>query len=171
MYTLPSWVLGIDLALLIVAAFLINRGGAIRDTDVDLEPIESKLDLMETRLVRLEKHHKDLSKLQMSIDGLKNNLSKRLDQLSGELDKLKGEIKNAKEKTVVSIPSKERESQSNVMRYHKVSYGESLYRIGRRYGISISELCRLNNLDRKKPIYPGQRLKVGFSGSEKGEGR
>jgi anti-anti-sigma factor len=158
------------LALFVVAVFLINRV-PIKATGVDLAPLQSKLDLLETRLVRLEEHYKDFSQVQMNIAGLKNSLSGRMDQLSVELDKLKMDLKQTKEKTVASIPSKRREPQTTVVRYHKVRYGESLYRISRRYGISISELCRLNNLDPKKHIYPGQRLKLGFSGSEKKEGR
>jgi len=158
------------LALFVVAVFLINRG-PIKATGVDLAPLQSKLDLLENRLIRLEGDDKDFSQLRMKITGLKNSLSKRMDQLSEELDKLNMEIKKAKEKTVASIPSKKRESHTTVVRYHKVRYGESLYRISRRYGISISELCRLNNLDPKKHIYPGQRLKLGFSVSKKEAGR
>ena len=158
------------LALLVVAVFLINRGPT-KTTAVDLGPIHSKLDLLETRLVRLEAHDKDASQVRLNIAGLKNSLSKRLDQLSEEMEGMKIELKKAKEKNVASIPSKRSGSQTTVARYHKVRYGESLYRISRRYGISISELCRLNNLDPKKPIYPGQKLKLGLSGSGKEEGR
>ena len=158
------------LALLVVAVFLINRGPT-KTASVDLRPLHSKLDLLEDRLIRLEGDDKDLSQLRMNIAGLKNSLSKRLDQLSEDVDKLKMELKDAREKTLVSIPPKGGESQTNVVRYHKVSNGESLYRIGRRYGISISELCRLNNLNPKKHIYPGQKLRVRFSGSEKEKSR
>jgi len=158
------------LVLLVISFFFINRSQKTA-IGVDLQPLESKLDLLETRLIRLEGHDKDFSQVRMNIDGLKKSLSKRMDQLSEELDELKMELKKTKEKTVASIPSKGRESQTTVVCYHKVRYGESLYRIGRRYGISISELCRLNDLDAKKHIYPGQRLKLGFSGSEKEEGR
>ena len=158
------------LALLVVAVFLINRGPT-KTTSVDLRPLQSKLDLLENRLIRLEGDDKDFSQLRMNIAGLKNSLSKRMDQLSEELDKLKMELKQTKERTIASIPAKERETYPPAIRYHKVRYGESLYRISRRYGISISELCRLNNLDLKKHIYPGQRLKISFSESKKEEGR
>ena len=157
------------LALLVVAIFLINRGGPIKTTGVDLGPLESKLDRLERRLVRLEEHDGDFSQVRMHMAGLKNSLSERLDQLTEDLERLKVEIKKTNERSIASIPSIRKESQITGGRYHKVRYGESLYRISRRYGISISELCRLNNLDPKKHIHPGQRLKVGFSGSDKKE--
>jgi len=158
------------LALLVVAVFLINRGPT-KTARVDLRPLQSRLDLLENRLIRLEEDDKDFSQLRMNIAGLKNSLSKCLDQLTEDVDKLKMELKDAREKTVVSIPPKGREFQITVVRYHKVRNGESLYRIGRRYGIPISELCRLNDLNPKKHIYPGQKLRVRFSGSKKEERR
>src|SRR5690606_18810778 len=43
--------------------------------------------------------------------------------------------------------------------YHKVSSGETLGTIASRYGMSVSDLQRLNGLSSTK-IYVGQRLKV-----------
>ena len=43
-------------------------------------------------------------------------------------------------------------------RYHEVHSGETLYRIARKYGLSVTELCRLNNITPNKIIQPGQKL-------------
>ena len=43
--------------------------------------------------------------------------------------------------------------------YHEVSKGETLYRISRKYGLSVDELQRLNNL-KNNQIYPKQKLLV-----------
>jgi LysM repeat protein len=45
--------------------------------------------------------------------------------------------------------------------YHTVSSGETLWDIGRRYGLTVEELRNLNNLSPGVPIYPDQRLLVG----------
>ena len=47
-------------------------------------------------------------------------------------------------------------------RYHEVRPGETLYRIARKYGFSVDELCRLNDIspDDVGGIQPGQRLLV-----------
>lgn len=49
--------------------------------------------------------------------------------------------------------------QLEEIRYHEVSEGETLYRISRKYGLSVDELQRLNNL-KNYQIYPKQKLIV-----------
>ena len=44
--------------------------------------------------------------------------------------------------------------------YHVVQSGDTLSGISRKYGVSVDELCRLNNIDKDKPIYPGQKIMV-----------
>jgi uncharacterized protein (TIGR00159 family) len=45
--------------------------------------------------------------------------------------------------------------------YHVVRSGETLWGLSRRYGLTIEELRRLNELGVDKPIQPGQKLRVG----------
>lgn len=45
-------------------------------------------------------------------------------------------------------------------KYIRVRKGDSLWAIARRYGVSVSYLCRLNRISRNRPIYPGQRLRI-----------
>jgi|GEM_PF-1009382 len=42
--------------------------------------------------------------------------------------------------------------------YHKVERGETLYRISKRYGMSVEEICRLNKLEGNQNIRTGQKL-------------
>jgi len=44
--------------------------------------------------------------------------------------------------------------------FHVVQSGDTLFGIGKKYGVSIDELCRLNNIGKDKPIYPGQKIIV-----------
>ena len=43
---------------------------------------------------------------------------------------------------------------------HTVKQGDTLYRISRRYNLSVEQLRQYNKLDPKASIYPGQKLKV-----------
>jgi lipid-binding SYLF domain-containing protein len=44
--------------------------------------------------------------------------------------------------------------------YHVVSSGDTLSKIGKQYGISVDDLCRLNNMQKTDTIHPGQKLLV-----------
>jgi len=46
------------------------------------------------------------------------------------------------------------------IRYHRVRKGDTLFEIGRRYGVEEETLRRLNNLGPREFIYPGQELKI-----------
>ena len=47
-----------------------------------------------------------------------------------------------------------------------VRRGDSLYKISRRFSVSLSRLCDINGLSKKAIIYPGQKLKVPGSSSK-----
>jgi RND family efflux transporter MFP subunit len=44
--------------------------------------------------------------------------------------------------------------------YHEVRKGDSLYLIATKYGLSVDELCHLNNMHPRQIIRPGQKLLV-----------
>ncbi|MFB6258337.1 MAG: peptidoglycan DD-metalloendopeptidase family protein [Flavobacteriales bacterium] len=44
--------------------------------------------------------------------------------------------------------------------FHEVEKGEHLYSIAQHYGISIRELCRLNDIHRNSTLWVGQRLRI-----------
>jgi len=47
-----------------------------------------------------------------------------------------------------------------IYKYHKVRQGETLYRIGLKYNVPVTEIRRLNHLEPNESIHPGQRLLV-----------
>ncbi|MFT6747152.1 MAG: LysM repeat protein [Glaciecola sp.] len=46
------------------------------------------------------------------------------------------------------------------IRYHRIRSGDSLWRISKKYHVSIGKLCRLNKMSRKKTLKIGKRLRV-----------
>lgn len=44
--------------------------------------------------------------------------------------------------------------------YHKVRPGDSLGKIARKYGVSITRICKLNRISTHSTIRPGQRLRI-----------
>jgi murein DD-endopeptidase MepM/ murein hydrolase activator NlpD len=45
------------------------------------------------------------------------------------------------------------------IKHHRVRSGDSLWRISKRYGISINRLCRINKINRKKTLRIGQKIR------------
>ena len=45
--------------------------------------------------------------------------------------------------------------------YHRIKNGETLSTIARKYGLSINQLCKLNNITTKTVIRAGKSLRVG----------
>jgi membrane-bound lytic murein transglycosylase D len=53
-------------------------------------------------------------------------------------------------------------------RVHRVKSGESLWSISRKYGMTVTQLARMNHISSKSVLQPGQRLQVAGSGGSGG---
>lgn len=53
------------------------------------------------------------------------------------------------------------EPKTTGSRYHLVRSGETLWGISRRYGVTVEELRRLNQLKPGEAIYPDQKISLG----------
>jgi len=45
------------------------------------------------------------------------------------------------------------------IKHHRVRSGDSLWRISKKYGVSINQLCRINKINRKKSLRIGQKIR------------
>lgn len=104
------------------------------------------------------------------IEALRTELSATKSLLAGRIDILTEEVRilrkalNAPPAVPAAIVTKAGSSGSAfpapATKYHTVRRGQTLTGIAGTYGMSVNELCRLNGISQKKPIYPGQRLTV-----------
>jgi lipid-binding SYLF domain-containing protein len=69
-----------------------------------------------------------------------------------------GELRTAVAKAAYAAQQKPRSQDEG--RYHVVRSGDTLFKIGNQYGVSVDELCRLNNMKKTDTIHPGQKLLV-----------
>jgi murein DD-endopeptidase MepM/ murein hydrolase activator NlpD len=46
------------------------------------------------------------------------------------------------------------------VKFHTIEYGDFLYKIATRYGLTVNELCDLNGITRKHKLYAGRKLRV-----------
>jgi len=166
---------GIGVLLLIVLIALFFGGGDTLSKK-DLASFKAKLEQLEDRLARfegveirvasLEKKEKELEQSMAEAERSKKLLTQQYTTLNQRLDSLQ------KVKTLVPAKSKalvapqKKPTTLGKKRFHEVRSGDTLYRIANKYGISVEELCRLNNISQNKIIQPGQKLVVS-PGSQK----
>lgn len=156
---------GILLLIILIALF---SGGDSKLSTGDLTSIQVRVDQLENRLKRLEGIEARIASLEKQEKGLPQSmadrsgksLTQRLDKLTHRIDQLEKTMASAPAKTEASYPIQRRPFPLDKGRYHEVRPGETLYRIALQYGISVDELCRLNNVTPEQVIHPGQKLLV-----------
>ncbi|MFZ0726150.1 MAG: LysM peptidoglycan-binding domain-containing protein [Desulfobacterales bacterium] len=70
---------------------------------------------------------------------------------------------------IAPVPSKDlapKTSGSDSSVYHTVATGDSLYAIGFRYNVSVTELRRMNHMEEAAVLHPGDRLVVSHAAAE-----
>lgn len=162
-------IIGAVCILILIAFFTIFFGTRNKVSKNDLNSIKVKLEQMEKRLTLLDGIVKKTAHLEDEIKGLQksiSNLDRSRSSLKGQQDKLAKRIDQLQN---MKIPigakaeppptvQKRQDSQAK-MRYHIVRRGETLFQIAKKYGISLNELLRHNNITKSK-IYPGQKILV-----------
>jgi len=156
--------------LLIVILIALFSGGDSEVSTKDVAAVSTRVDLLENRLTRLEEVELRIASLQEQGNMLRESLRetqtaiKSLSQKVNELTKrLEAQGKEAfaeVKESKTSEGASEKPASSPEQRVHEVRRGENLYRISSKYGLTVDELCRLNNISRNQPIYPGQKLTI-----------
>lgn len=155
---MPYVLTGAGLLILAIIVFLFlkpaNRPG------VTEHEVMTRLDAIERKVSQMEDRGKALSQLEERMESLSTSVSGRLANLDKEVASLRDELQTTKKKAeLVSAPRKEQEPPKPAT-YHVVTKGETLYRIARRYKMSVEDLRRLNNLKPDQPLLSGQKLLV-----------
>jgi len=173
---MPFVIGGLGLIVLVVIFVLIlSRPRNIVDQEY-LQSLENRMQQLEKKLAtlgamdqtieRLGKQKQDLDRLDKKINRLESTVSTQIDQIIKELGVLhqktsqKTAAAASKPKTVEKkqpVPSKNAESTTQ---FHQVQAGETLYRISRRYGLTVEQLRTYNDLAPNAAIYPGQKLRL-----------
>jgi LysM repeat protein len=148
--------LGVILVLIFVGGILYFLSK--RPTGSEASPLQSKVTALEQKIAGLEK---ELAELQGKIGTITptSDLILRLEALAQKVEALqKQKQPTAESKAKPSAPSKP--AVSTEKQYHAVQKGETLYQISKKYGISVEELRKLNNLSADQQLRTGQKLLV-----------
>jgi LysM repeat protein len=159
----------VAVGIVILLIVLLFRGGG-DDSKEMLGGINARLDKLEQRTPRLEslekkfelfeKEGKALRESVSKTDGSIRTLRRSLDQLGLQVEGLEERLASIRQEVQVAEKPESQRPTVNNGQYHEVGRGETLYRIARRYGLSVDELCRLNKITPNYVIRPGEKLLV-----------
>lgn len=152
---------GLVLLIVLIAIFLKDSNElptedlpSIQARLSQLEKRISHLEGMEERIVFLDKQEKALQRYIVEYDQSGGPAAQRLHTLAERVDHLEKIV------ATVTVETKRKPFPLSKGRYHEVRWGDTLYQIAQRYGTSVDELCRLNNITPSQVIYPGQKVLV-----------
>jgi LysM repeat protein len=156
------------LVLIVLTVVVIARTYSLAEKS-QLLALQSRLEQLESRLGTMEGEGglsqaggsgNQMILLTERLDQLEANMTARINNLATQLNTAAvtpapAAVKKAE--TAKAAPATKKEAAAKI---HTVKQGETLYRISRRYNLSVDQLRQYNQLDAKAAIYPGQKLKV-----------
>jgi LysM repeat protein len=156
------------LILIVLSVVVIARTYSLAEK-VQLLALESRLEQLESRLGSIEGEGglsqaagagNQLILLTERLDQLEANVTARINSMANQLNTAPAKpVAEATQKTEAATPASSLKKATKT-KIHTVKQGDTLYRISRRYNLSVEQLRQYNQLDQKASIYPGQELKV-----------
>jgi LysM repeat protein len=160
---------GAGLLVLIILVVLLFLGGKEAPSE-DLSLIQARLTrvesrikttgALESRIQQVEEQEKEVRQSLLKTDLSIRTIKGDLNQLIQEFESLQKKRPPAPQKVETPKGVKGASISETEKGYHVVSRGETLYRISKKYGISLDDLRRLNKMDPNALIHPGQKLLV-----------
>ena len=156
------------LTLIVLCVVLIARTYSLAEK-AQLLALESRLEQLEGRLGSMEGEGtlsqtggsgNQLILLTERLDQLEANMTARINDMVKELNALPPKpAPDSVQKAAApkQAPAAKKETKAKM---HTVKQGDTLYRISRRYNLSVDQLREYNKLGAKAAIYPGQQLQV-----------
>jgi len=130
------------LSLFVLVAVLFQRSSNI-DSGSKMISLERRIKQLEEKLYRLDR-----------IEANLEQIGEKTKQFNTFMDTF-GAPETPSKSSTAQNPKKQTKAV-----YHEVLAGETLYGIGRRHGLTVDELRRLNKLESEATIYPEQRLLI-----------
>ena len=169
---LPVVIIGVGVFILIIIFAVFKTDRDTPNVDHQVALIEKRLRQIDDRLnnlelnsgvgKRIEEQNSKLVEVDAKISRIEASVALRMDQIASEINRMQKRMsgsRSSSERASSATPSKPSQSPSNI-KYHQVRAGDTLYSIGKRYGLSTEALIQLNKMKPGAVIYPGQKLVV-----------
>lgn len=155
---------GGTLLVLGILLILLFRGGNSPYSE-DITALHAKISQLEERLGGIEGMSERIGRIEKEGDSTRQSLDrveKSIKALKAGVRETRGKVEAPDKKAGASGEASRSPGSLSSKKYHTVSRGESLYRIARKYGVTVADLRRLNKgLSKDQPIVPGQKILVG----------
>ena len=156
------------IGLMVVFMLFFRGGGTISNEDISA--ILGRFDQLNRKLPQYAQIEKRIAQLEIRIKGVQQSISKveangaslrkELGKIYNQIGLLKTDISSGPKESKVPEPVQKKPPSEITPGYHEVQRGETLYRIASKYGLTVGELRKMNNLSKDQDIYPKQKLKV-----------
>ena len=101
--------------------------------------------------------------IEKRLDGLEGTITKKLGHLEQKVKNLEQTMTKVNRSLATRVKTKpaQKKAVATIKKaHHTVGRGDNLSRIAKRYGLSVVDLCQLNQITPKTIIRPGQKLIV-----------
>jgi LysM repeat protein len=179
---LPFIIGGVGLIVLVLI-FGIMLSGRNNGTDrEDLQSLETRIEQLEKKLAAIGAMDQTLEQLERQEQGLsamgerfkvfESTVNTQIDQIIKELGALHQKLDRTPVAKAQALPPTEKKAPAAAQKkaaapeMYQVQAGDTLFRISRRYGLTVEQLRSYNNLAHDAAIYPGQKLKLKPDGKQ-----
>ncbi len=167
---LPSIITAVGfLVLIIFGIAILSRTQDLAEYS-QLKAMESRLNQMEKKMAGVEDAtplspdafdpQQQFQQLAARLDRLEADINSKMDQIIKALESRKDPQTQPSAPAGKAPQPEKKEQKAAKPQTHKVQAGETLYRISQRYGITVEQLRKMNNLGPNTKIYPGQEIKL-----------
>ncbi len=166
----PYIIGGIGLVIIVfLLVMVLSRPSDVVDGE-RLQTLEERIQKLEKKLAtidvigqafdRIDNNEKELNLIMERVDRFEGTITTQIDQIIKELGKLHQKTGSAPPPKAKAVQPVAKSTTEKKMTVHEVGAGDTLYSISRRYGLTVDQLRKYNNIDKDAAIRPGQKLKL-----------
>ena len=141
----------------------------LQSLEARIEQLEKKLETMDTRdqiPEQFARQERELNTMGKRLNGFESTVSTQIDQIIKELGALHQKLDRTPAAKAKALPSAEKKSaaaapkKAAAAEFYQVQAGDTLYRISRRFGLTVEQLQSYNSIAPDAAIHPGQKLRL-----------
>ena len=171
------FIIGAAVLIVLVIIFAVVLSGRNNSADREqlqslearIEQLENKLETMGTRdqiSEQVARQERELNTMDKRLKGFESTVSTQIDQIIKELGAFHQKLDRAPAAKAQALPSTEKKTaaaapkKAAAAEFYQVQAGDTLYRISRRFGLTVAQLQSYNNIAPDAAIHPGQKLRL-----------